>query len=391
MRQKGHIVVHYDEIGLKGENRSLFEKQLMANLFSALKKHFFYLKVKRSWGRIFIEGEWNIKEKENIRKKLTLLPGISHFGFVKRVEKSKEALLSTASFLIEEIGNFSFRISAKRVNKDFPLNSREIEITLGTELFRYRDNLKVDLKNYEKECIVKVLENEILVFIKEKGIGGLPISSSGAAVALLSAGFDSPVASFLMMKRGVKIYPIHFHAREIIGEEAILAVEDIVKKLSFIQGKTPLALVPILAVQKFIRDHVPEKLRIVFLRRSFLRLAEQYARSRSLFTLVTGDSVGQVASQTLENMLSIRSVTKYNVISPLSGLNKNEIITIARRIGTAEISARPCEDTCSLFVPKHPETKSQLEEVQSIEKEFLPDLQRLEKEAFENIDIRILE
>ena len=386
--EEKEIVVHYDEIALKGDNRIFFEKKLMKNLREQMKSIGIPVQTKRSWGRIFIRGFWNKEDETKIREKLSLTPGISNFGFVFRIEKSMEAILSLAKNIVNGIGKSTFRITAHRSDKSFPLNSREIELNLGTELFKHNENLNVNLKKYEKEIIIKVLTDEILIFFKEKGIGGLPVSSSGKAVSLISAGFDSPVASFLIAKRGVKVFPVHFHAEPAVGKEATQAVEDLSKRLAYIQGKTTLALIPVLPIQKYIAKHAPEKLRIILIRRSFMRMANRYANLIGALALVTGESVGQVASQTLENLRSIDDSSELPVLRPLSGMNKNEIIHIARKIGTADISARPCDDTCSLFLPDHPETKSKLEEVKEVERE-LAELSHLEHDAFEQLIVRL--
>ena len=389
-KEKKEIVVHYDELALKGENRILFEKTMMRRLEEQMRDEGFRdVHVKRQWGRIFIRGEWNEGDEERIRTRLLLTPGIANFGFVLRIPREKDALLNEAiPFILKRVGKSSFRITSKRVDKSFPLNSREVEILLGTELFKHDGKLKVDLEDYEREVIVKILQTEILIFVKEKGIGGLPVGSSGNAVSLISAGFDSPVASFLLMKRGVKVHPIHFHASEMVGEEAVRAVEDLVSQLARVQGKTKLALVPVLPIQKYIAKNAPDKLRIVLIRRVFMRLASQYAKLTSSLALITGESVGQVASQTLENIRTIGEASSLPILRPLSGMNKNEIIAIARKVGTAEISARPCEDTCSLFLPDHPETKSRIDEVVRIEKE-LGKLSEMEEKALQSLDIRI--
>ncbi len=388
--EKREIVVHYDELALKGENRILFERTMMRRLEEQMRDEGFRdVQVKRQWGRIFIRGEWNEEDEERIRSRLLLTPGIANFGFVLRIPREKESLLTEGvSFILKRVGDASFRITAKRVDKSFPFNSREVEILLGTELFKHKKDLTVDLKGYEKEVIVKILQTEILIFVKERGVGGLPVGSSGYAVSLISAGFDSPVASFLLMKRGVKVHPIHFHASEMVGEEAVRAVEDLVSQLARVQGKTKLALVPVLPIQKYIAENVPNKLRIVLIRRVFMRLASRYADLTSSLALITGESVGQVASQTLENIRTIGEASSLPILRPLSGMNKNEIITIARKIGTAEISARPCEDTCSLFLPDYPETKSRVEDVLRVERK-LEKLSEMEEKALQSLNIRI--
>ncbi len=384
------IVVHYDELALKGKNISFFEGKLEKNLRLHMRKLRIPTETKRSWKRLFLRGEWEDRDEERIRKRLALVPGIANFGFVKRVPKEMSAILSEAEYFAKLLDGEPFRITAQRIDKDFSLNSREIEQKLGTELFRYNPHLEVDLRNFQRELVVKVLKEEILLYLKEEGIGGLPISSSGKAVSLISTGFDSPVATYLMMKRGLEMYPIHFHAVPMVSEKTLQTVAEITEVLGNIQGEMQLALIPILEVQRYIARHAPEKLRVVLLRRSFNRIASRYAESLGASALVTGESVGQVASQTVGNIRVTNEASVYPVLRPLVGMNKNEIIHLARTIGTAELSARPCDDTCSLFVPKHPETQASLEETLHVEEKLLPKLPELEEGAFRSLELILL-
>ncbi len=375
------LVVHYDEIAIKGKNRTAFEKQLVANLKRLFHELSIDAETQNSWGRIFIKAEFSDETWQQVKKRLTLFPGVSNFGFAFVSDKSWDDLKKLAGFFVDTLKDGSFRVSCKRVDKSFSKNSQEIEREFGAALFELEPHLKVDLKNYDLELRIEVLHNEILAYINYRGLGGLPVKSSGRAVALLSAGFDSPVASFMMMRRGVEIYPIHFHAEEKVGPEALQAVKDLKDVLSKMQPEMSLALVDVFKIQKYIVKEAPEKLRIVLVRRVFNRIASKYAKSLGALALVTGESVGQVASQTLENILVSNDASSFPILRPLSGMNKEEIIQLSRKIGTHDISARPCDDTCSLFLPKSPETKASLEKVTEIER-VLPELKELEEEAY---------
>ncbi len=380
-RGNSKLVIHYDEIAIKGKNRILFERQLASNLKRLLFELGVDAKVQNSWGRIFILAELSESQRDSLMMRLEFFPGVSNFGFALVSGKSWEELKGLAKFFTDTLKQGSFRVSCKRIDKSFSKSSQEIERDFGAALFEKERNLKVSLKNFDFELKIEVLHNEILAYINHKGLGGLPVKSSGKAAALLSAGFDSPVASFMMMKRGVEIYPIHFHAEEKVGPEATQAVKDLRDTLAKMQPEMPLALVDVFKIQKYIAQEAPEKLRIVLLRRVFNRIASRYAKSLGALALVTGESVGQVASQTLENILTSNDAASLPVLRPLSGMNKEEIIQISRNIGTYDISARPCDDTCSLFLPENPETKARLDKVLDIER-ALVELPKLEDEAY---------
>ena len=379
-----HIIIHYDEIALKGKKRARFEDQLVANLNGWLKSAALPFRARRSWGRIFIDpldgADWAAHE-DALRARLRRFPGVSSFGFAFACAKTPDALFASAEKLATRARGGTFRATAKRVDKSFPLSSQEIEREYGAAMLRAEPTLKVSLKHYDAEARIEVLDRDIVVYLKERGIGGLAVGSSGRIVALLSAGFDSPVASFLLMKRGARMFPLHFHASELTTDEPLEAVRDLCVELSQAQGPMKLALVSVTAIQDHIAAHAPSPLRIILLRRSFLRMAERHAATMRALALATGDSLGQVASQTLENMRAIDEAATLPVLRPLVGLNKTQIIDLARFIGTADISARPCADTCAMFVPKQPETRARLRAVLEAEEAVIERLRALEEEA----------
>ena len=384
------VIIHYDEIALKGGRRRAFEERLVGNLNAWLAHARLPLRARNAWGRIFLiataddlpEG-W----REAVQKALSLFPGVANFGFTRVVEKDMEALQSLAADMAAQVTGHTFRVTARRTDKRFPLKSFEIERAFAAAMFRAAPDgsLRAAMRGFQREVHIEVLDTRIVVYVKQPGIGGLAVGSSGAAVSLLSAGFDSPVASFLMMKRGVRVWPVHFHSMPLVSDEALEAARELAQRLSAFQGRLTLALTPVLPIQEYIREQAPERLRIVLLRRSFMRLATAYAAKRRALALITGESVGQVASQTLENMLVIDDAASLPVLRPLSGLNKREIIDLARRIGTEDVSARPCDDTCSLFLPKAPETRARLDKVLKAE-EALSRLPELEEQALNDTE-----
>ena len=398
MAHAGKVIIHYDEIALKGGRRKQFEQQLVAALNGFLKADGVPMRARRDWGRIFIEsiddgnggeaGEGGSAPfEEALRRRLRLVPGISNFGFARSVGKSADELMALAPELAARAAGGTFRVTARRTDKSFPLRSQELERRFGAAMLRAREepgDLKVSLKHFDHEVRIEVLDSQIVAYVKERGIGGLAVCSSGRMVSLLSAGFDSPVASFMMMKRGARVLPLHFHSVPLTSDEPLAAVHDLCGQLSNIQGRVKLALAPVAGIQRHLEDEAPEPLRIVLLRRSFMRLACRYAARNGALALITGESLGQVASQTVENMRATDAAAELPVMRPLCGLNKTEIIDIARRIGTEAISARPCEDTCALFVPRAPETRARLDKVLTVEEKL--SLAELENEALDGLE-----
>lgn len=361
------VIVHYDEIALKGRNRPFFERALVDNIKNKSGAGYH---VKNGWGRIFIEGSDDVK----IIKVLRMTPGVANFGIgfeTARQDLSVEEMGELAIKLAQGADFKTFRITVRRVDKSFNKNSNEIEREVGEIVFEhFKREKKVNLKNPDIEIVSEVLHKSVVVYIKQIGIGGLPVGSSGRAVALLSGGFDSPVAAYQLIKRGVRPVCVHFHGLPKTTPAAIEKVRDITEVLVHYAGKVELVLVPIVPAMQVIAKNAPHKLRIVLLRRLMMRIAEQIATKYKAKAVITGESVGQVASQTLENLHAIGTATSLPVLRPLCGLNKVEIINLARKIGTHDISIRPHDDTCEMFVPDKPETKAKMEEILEAEKTY---------------------
>jgi thiamine biosynthesis protein ThiI len=258
-------------------------------------------------------------------------------------------------------------VDAKRSEKRYPMTSVEINADVG-DCLRIRSGAKVQLNDPELTCRIEIVERIALLFTDRlRGPGGLPVGVSGRAVSLLSSGIDSPVASYRIMKRGVEIVFVHFHSQPYTNRNSQRNVEEIVSVLARHQYRATLHLVPFIAVQEKIMAGAPASHRVILYRRAMLRIAERIAVKEKAKALVTGENIGQVASQTLSNILTINEVATLPVLRPLSGDDKEEIIAAARRIGTYDISIEPYEDCCSLFVPRHPETHANPETVQAME------------------------
>ncbi|MEA2098094.1 MAG: tRNA uracil 4-sulfurtransferase ThiI [Patescibacteria group bacterium] len=362
-----HIIIHYDEITLKGGNRPFFERVLLNNINEFL-KNIKYDKIYKDGGKFVIDmGKTDSKTKEqDIEKILKNIPGISNFCFAVSVKKDieiigKKTVKAVKSYL-EKNEVKTFKIEARRSDKEFEFKSPEINAKIGEAVFENTE-LKVDVHKPDLEITIDVGHSQCFVYFQKiKGIGGLPVNSTGKLVSLLSGGIDSPVASYMMMKRGAKVIFVHFKNKTInnAGDDKI---KSLVKKLSHFQGNSKLYIIPFEEFQKEIIAKIPSKNRMIVYRRIMFKLAGMIAKKEKAKGFVTGDSLSQVASQTLDNIGVIYNSANLPIFSPLIGMNKQEIIDLASRIGTYETSIIPYQDCCSFLIAKHPETKARLEDV----------------------------
>lgn len=398
-----YIICHYHEIGLKGKNRKFFEEKLVENIKKTLKRDYFSF-TKRISGRILIgltqRGE---KKEKEISQLLKNVFGIANFAFALGCEPEIEEIKEKAFEILSKQKFRTFKISTQRSDKRFPLTSQEVNERVGEYILKKfkiqnqpsgeslkttaKFKIKVDLENPDITCFIEIVEKYAFLY-REKipGPGGLPVSTGGKAVALLSGGIDSPVASFFVMRRGVRIIFLHFHAYPFTKKASIEKAERIAKILKKYQFQSLLYLLPFAEIQKEIVLKSPAKLRMILYRRAMLKIAEIIAEREKAQALVTGESIGQVASQTLENIKVIDEAVKLPIFRPLIGFDKEEIINYARKIGTFEISILPHEDCCSRFLPKHPETKAKLKEVKEAEKKI--PLKDLIKKAITKTEIK---
>jgi thiamine biosynthesis protein ThiI len=341
---------------------------LVRNLKRKLAAYKEYLQFSKAHGgSYFIEIIKEIPEPvlEKIIYKVQNTPGITGFYVADTVGISMEEIIEGAVAHAKKYqDNFdSFAVVSKRINKSVPFDSMEIGRQAGSAI-NERLNKKVDLTHPDFKVHIKVRSTYTIIYSQIiSGIGGLPVGTSGKAIAMLSGGIDSPVSTFMAMNRGLHITAAHFHSVPKTSPQSIEKVKMLVKKLTDFQGQIKLYLIPVLPIQEAIAKHTDSRLRLILLRRIMLKIGEQLAEQEKAKALVTGDSLGQVASQTLENMKATEDSTNMLVIRPLVALDKKYIIETAKKIGTFDISILPHDDACSLFTPKSPETKAQLKYV----------------------------
>jgi len=371
-----NLVAHLDEIFLKGNNQRYFIDCLIQNIENLFPQTI----VKRIEGGLWIE---NFKD-ENL-KRLALVPGVANFA---KAFASDLDLKNIIKDIVDyQWGSYkSFRIKAERSNKLYPLNSIAIEREVGSAVNQHF-GYQVDLSNPELTIHIDISKDRSLVYGNlTSGAGGLPVGTTGKVLCLLSGGIDSPVAAYKMMCRGAQIELIHFQNQTQVTQEVSQKIFDLSNVLSQYQGKINLHIVSFAKWQKEIVMKVPADYRMIITRRLMFKIATNFAKKNKLLSLVTGDSLGQVASQTLENLSVVYESSSLLKLTPLIAFNKSEIMRLARQIGTLEISNRPYEDCCSLFVSKHPKTHSQLEDIFKIEESF--DFSELEKIEIESFSIK---
>jgi len=352
----GIMLIHYSEIGIKGGNKSYFENMLVKNISEKTG-----LNVKKDYARILVD----YKEEDFliIKKILQKIPGIANFS-PARVSSLKLGEIKTESLNELKDKDFeTFKVDSRRQNKRFELTSQELNEKIG-ELIIDKFGKKVRMKNPEISLFIEICDKSAYIYSEKiQGIGGLPTGVSGKVVSLLSGGIDSPVASYSMMKRGCSVILVHVFSHTPQSGEILSKIEKIAKALSSYQLKTKLYLVPFKEIQKEIVAKVNSKIRMIIYRRFMLRIANMIAYREKAKAIITGDSVGQVASQTLDNLSNAYDVSKLPVFAPLIGNNKDETINIAKNIGTYEYSIMDYLDCCSFMVSNHPETKSKKEEI----------------------------
>lgn len=363
-----HILIRYAELSLKGKNRKVFEKKLQTNVREALNS-FENVKVKRSFGRMFVE--LNGHNEIDITARLKDVFGIYSFSPALKVELDQEKINDAALWAVKDAisSKGTFKMTVKRPNKDYPYRSQELNRTIGAHILKNTDHLSVDVHNPDVEVKVEIRQEAAYVMCKTiKGAGGLPVGTSGKVLLMLSGGIDSPVAGYLALKRGVDLEAVHFHSPPFTNERAKQKVEDLARFLTKYGSSIKLHIVPFTEAQKAIHQQVPDNYEMTIMRRFMLRIAEKTAEKNDAISLVNGESLGQVASQTLESMHTINEVTNMPVLRPLITMDKEEVVDIAKRIGTYELSILPFEDCCTIFLPPQTKTKPKREKANDYEK-----------------------
>ncbi|MFB3061523.1 MAG: tRNA uracil 4-sulfurtransferase ThiI [Candidatus Binatia bacterium] len=380
-------IIRYHEVALKRGNRPYFVELLKRNLRSSV-EGLGLKEVKNLPGRLCMvfNGE---ADGDEIRRRLACVFGVANFSFVERTAVDLEDLKSKILESLKGKAFSSFRIQTKRADKTFPLNSPEVNREVGAAVKAY-SGAQVDLKNAELTIGIEILSRDAFFSLdKFPGPGGLPVGASGRVISLISGGIDSPVASYRMMQRGCRLIFVHFHSSPYLDKTSQEKVKELVKILTRHQYSSRLYMVPFGEIQRQIVTAVLRPLRVVLYRRMMVRLAEAIASSEKASALVTGESLAQVASQTLQNLTVIEKAATLPILRPLVGMDKQEIIDQARRNGTFEISILPDQDCCQLFVPRHPDTKASLVEVEKAESRLdLPALIQLGTENAETIDFK---
>ncbi|HEX3176067.1 MAG TPA: tRNA uracil 4-sulfurtransferase ThiI [Methylomirabilota bacterium] len=373
VRLRPVLVVHYHEISLKRGNRPLFLRHLRRNLERAL-ADLGAPGIAQLSGRIVVDLDGH-PAPELVRERVTRVFGVASATVAYRAPSTLDAMKAVLGRLLEGRSFPSFRISARRAFRTYPMTSVELNRALGAFVLE-RVATRVDLEHAAQDIRVEVLPAETYISLdRVEGPGGLPVGASGTVAALLSGGIDSPVAAWRMMKRGCRVMLVHFHSVPYLPATSQAKARALVARLTEWQYVSRLHLVPFGEIQREVVLAVPPPLRVVVYRRLMLRIAEALARRAGALALVTGESLGQVASQTLENIACIDAAATLPVLRPLIGMDKLEITAQAQRLGTFEISIEPDADCCTLFTPKHPATRAGLAEVEAVEARL--DLSRL--------------
>ena len=362
------IVVHYQELALKGKNRPWFIARLVRNLKEAT-ADLNVISVRALSGRIEmvlgVETEWLL-----VRERVTKIFGVANFALARRVTGDLDAVAGSILDDLADTQTSSFRVKTRRTDKRYPLTSPQIDREIGGRIKTVK-GWPVNLSLPDLTIYVEMLtDSTFYYFDKIPGPGGLPSGVSGRVLCLQSGGIDSPVAAYRMMKRGCRVQFIHFHSYPILSKASQDKVREIVMLLTKHQLHSRLFMVAFGEIQRQVVLRVPPPLRVVVYRRLMLRIADHFARQQKAKALVTGEVMGQVASQTLDNISTISAVTNLPIFRPLIGLDKEEITIEARKIETYPISIIPDQDCCQLFIPKHPSTKAKLQAVQEAESEL---------------------
>jgi len=381
---KTYVIVKTHELALKGNNRPWFMRRLVDNLRTATQG----TGVERVWQGHMMVGLTLADEDAwpEVKERVQNCFGVAKFFKSYTAPPDLDQVKTALSGLLEGRSFSSFRITANRSDKRFPVKSDQINRDMG-QYVKDLTGARVDLTHPDLHIHLDVLSKEILIYFDEvKGYGGLPVGVSGLVTAMLSGGIDSPVAAWQLMKRGCRVQFVHFHSYPLVDMSSIEKVVDLTQFLTKFQYESVLHLVPLGEIQKQIILSTPPAYRVIFYRRFMMRVTEELARRRNSKAIVTGESCGQVSSQTLENIAAIDAVVNMPVLRPLIGFNKEEIVDVARSLGTYTTSILPDQDCCSLFVPRHPETRSDLETVVKLES-VLP-VDELVSLALDNTEVR---
>lgn len=384
------FLIKYAEIGIKGKNRYVFENALVRRVKERLERCEGEFTVEKEQGRIYVEAKSDFDEEE-VLEGLTHVFGIAHICPVVLIEDK------TFSHVCEELVNhmqdvlgdkpFTFKVFAKRSDKNYGMESPEICAEAGAYIIDHMPAAKVDVHHPQVKVYVEIRQRAYVYVTSVKGPGGMPVGTSDRSLLLLSGGIDSPVAGYMMAKRGVKIEAVYFHAPPYTSERAKQKVVDLARLVSEYAGEINLHIVNFTDIQLYIYDQCPHDELTILMRRYMMRIAQEIARERHCLSLITGESVGQVASQTMQSLAATDAVCEIPVFRPLIAFDKNEIIEIAEKIHTFETSIQPFEDCCTIFVAKHPVTKPDIAKMEESEKKLVEKIDELVQKAIQEREV----
>lgn len=378
------ILIKNGELALKGLNRSAFEDMLVKNIRRRIKP-FGSFEIKKSQSTVTVAPVDEFADLDGAEDEISRVFGIAGYSRAGVCEKDMDKITELAPVYLKEqlLGAKTFKVEAKRSDKKFPFKSPEISATLGGKLLECFPHLKVDVKNPDITVTVEIRDEAYIRGNQLKGAGGMPCGSSGRALILISGGIDSPVAGYMMAKRGLELVGIHFASPPYTSLRAEEKVHDLLTKVARYSGRIRLYTVSFTEIQEQIRENCPEEFFTIIMRRFMMRLANMLASNTDCHALITGESVAQVASQTTLALGCTDAVAEYPVFRPCIGMDKEEIIAISRKIDTFDISIQPFEDCCTVFTPKHPKTRPQLSEV--VKAETSLDIDGLCQRAYDSI------
>ena len=384
------FLIKYGEIGIKGKNRYMFEDALVRQIRYALKDVEGEFLVHKCHGRVYVdcEGEYDYEETVDSLRKVFGIVGICPVVRkpVREIGELKKDIVTYVGQMYPE-GDKTFKVEARRANKRYPMNSMEINCELGEAVLDAYPEMKVDVHNPDVRLNVEIREEVYIYSEIIPGPGGMPVGTNGSAMLLLSGGIDSPVAGYMIAKRGVEIEAVYFHAPPYTSERAKEKVVDLAKLVSAYAGPIKLHIVNFTDIQLYIYEKCPHDELTIIMRRYMMRIAEHFAKKDGCLGLITGESIGQVASQTMQSLAATNAVCTLPVYRPLIGFDKKEIVEISEKIDTYETSILPYEDCCTIFVAKHPVTKPNVERIAKSVLNLEEKIDELMQTAIETADV----
>lgn len=381
------ILLKYGEISLKGLNRPMFEKQLLANAAKALAP-LGKFSIRKSQSTVYVEPLGDDIDMQAATERLSKVFGIVNICPAAKCQKTIEDIERTTLECLSQIdlNGKTFKVEAKREDKQFPMNSPQLCRHMGAVILKNTEGLSVDVHNPDILVQIEIRKEAFIFTQKVSGAGGMPVGTAGRAALLLSGGIDSPVAGWMISKRGVVLDAVHFHSHPYTSDRAKEKVIELAKIMTQYTGPIRLHIVPFTDIQLDIIDKCPKNYLTIIMRRLMMRIAEKIARESGAMALITGESIGQVASQTMESLVVTDNAVDMPVFRPCIGMDKEEIVTISKKIDTYETSILPYEDCCTIFVPKHPKTKPSISEIQEAEK-LLTDPEGMMEKAIQDREI----